>query len=170
MQNISSFHVLGAIETYELLEKIPTGIEKIDNNTMIELLELLCYYNNEEETDLEAHQLLAGMFPEEKEKTWMADGLAQRLYSEVIDSPRFENDIKDRARLAILCGKAKCRGSDKNNKNTDNVSQILEECKVSFLSNHCSLLTSQYNIYGFNNLPSAIDYISLSSYRPLIRI
>ena len=125
--------MLGAIETYELLEKVPLGVEKINEDTIIELLELLCYYNNEEETDSESYQLLAGLMLEDKTKTWKLDGLAERIFSEVINNSRFDKTMKDRARLAHLCAKAKFQGSKDNQSNS--TLQLKDECTVRTLLN-----------------------------------
>ena len=97
---------------------------------MIELLELLCFYNNEEETDMESYQLLAGINTEVNDQKWMVDGLAQKIYSEVINNHMYTKDTKDRARLAIICGKGKFKGAENVSDKTDIVSQTQEECKV----------------------------------------
>ena len=135
-QYIQSYHILGAIETYELLEKTPTGIEKLDDCTKIDLLELLCYHNNEEEMDSESHQLLAGMYSDDRSQSWRTDGLAEKLYTDIVTNKRFTNVLKDRARLALLCGKGKFLGDerlpeDRKKKTTSGmILQLKEECEV----------------------------------------
>ena len=102
---------------------------------------MLCYNNNEEETDSENYPLLAGLYPDQKGKHWVADSLAEKLYSEVINNPRFEKNAKDRARLALLCARGKFKGGDnstlKGEGNSslkgnlaDRVLQLKDECTV----------------------------------------
>ena len=113
-----------------MLEKTPTGIEKLDENTITDLLELLCYNNNQEETDIENYQLLAGMYPDQKEQKWIADGLAEKLYSEVVNNPKFEENAKNRARLALLCARGRFKGGDSSSSKADLVLQLKDECAV----------------------------------------
>jgi hypothetical protein len=134
-QYIQSYHILGAIETYELLEKTPTGIEKLDEDTKMDLLELLCYHNNEEEMDSENHQLIAGMYSDDRSQSWRTDGLAEKLYSDIVTSKQYTDGVKDRARLTLLCGKGKFsveerlpEGSKK--KTTSGILQLKEEFEV----------------------------------------
>ena len=54
------------MEVYNLLEQTPKGIEKIDDDMKQNLLELLCYSNNDEEMHSEDYQLLAGMYLEQR--------------------------------------------------------------------------------------------------------
>ena len=134
-QYIQSYHILGAIEAYELLEKTPTGIEKLDENTMMDLLELLCYHNNEEEMDSESHQLLAGIYPDDRSPTWRTDGLAEKIYSDIVTSKRYTDGVKNRARLTLLCGKGKFLGGEDSpevgkQKTTSGILQLKEECEV----------------------------------------
>ena len=138
VQHIQSFHVLGAIEVYELLEKAPRGIERLEDNIKQDLLELLCYHNNEEEMDSDSFKMLDGMFLDEKSKTWSLDGLAERLYSEIVTSPQSNESLKDRARIAILCGKGRFHKANNDGSLTQGkqdkkgrVLQFREECKVS---------------------------------------
>ena len=134
-QHIESYHVLGAIETYELLEKTPTGTEKLNDNIQQNLLELLCYHNNEEELDSESHPLLGGLPFDDNSYKWKGDGLAERIYSDIVSNKRLENTHKDHARLALLCGKAKFQNEGRSMK-ADNAAsyssilQLQEECKV----------------------------------------
>ena len=137
VQYIQSFHVLGAIEVYELLEKTPTGREKLDDNIKQDLLELLCYHNNEEEMDSGSFRILDGMFLDEKSKAWITNGLAERLYTEIATSTHSNEFSKDRARLSLLCGIGKFHkviedGSMALGKQTKKgrVLQLQEECKV----------------------------------------
>ena len=140
VQYIQSFHVLGAIEVYGLLEKTPRGMEKLDDDIKQELLELLCYHNNEEEMDKESHTILDGMFRDDREvQAWSPDGLAERLYAEIVTSEHAnENrDSIDRARLAVICGIGKFHqvsgdsrmASGKQSKK-GRVLQLKEQCKV----------------------------------------
>ena len=138
IQYIESFHVLGAIETYQLLEKAPTGKEKIEDSLKQELLELLCFNNNEEEIDSERHHLMAvGNFPDTS-PGWKADGLAETLYSEIVTSKNSNNHAKHLARLAILCGRGKFKGEAESQIKMQRDStgklvgilQLKDECKV----------------------------------------
>ena len=54
------------MEVYNLLEQTPKGIEKLDDDMKQNLLELLCYSNNDEELRSEDYQLLAGMYLEQR--------------------------------------------------------------------------------------------------------
>ena len=138
MQYIQSYHVLGALEIYELLEGTPTGIEKLNEDIKQDLLELLCYHNSEEEMDSESHQQIVGMYSDDKSLSWRTDGLAEKLYSDIVTNTRYTEQVKSRARLALLCGKGKFKGVENSRqklkfeetKKNTGVMQLKEECQV----------------------------------------
>ena len=136
MQYIQSFHVLGANEVYELLEK---SNAKLDGELKQQLLELLCYHSNTEEIDEDFHKATEDMYLDDtNDKFWRPGGLAERLHSDIVTNCGTEDSDKElasRARLALLCGVAKwetvklTRGKGQKDKST-RVQNLVEECKV----------------------------------------
>ena len=155
VQHIQSFHVLGAIEVYELLEKAPRGIEKLEDNIKQDLLELLCYHNSEEEMDSESHQQIVGMYSDDKSLSWRTDGLAEKLYSDIVTNTRYTEQVKSRARLALLCGKGKFKGVENSRqklkfeetKKNTGVMQLKEECQVCVVGLSCVHMVRCFEIF-----------------------
>ena len=133
------------MEIYNLLEQTPKGIEKIDDDMKQNLLELLCYSNNDEEMRSEDYQLLAGMYLEQR-TPWKVDGLAEQIYTDIITSKGSSDTAKHNARLAILSGRGKFKraegsGTFHGASHSVGATQMKEECEVCNLKSTIFLST-----------------------------
>ena len=136
------------MEIYNLLEQTPKGIEKLDDDMKQNLLELLCYSNNDEEMRNEDYQLLAGMYLEQR-TPWKVDGLAEKIYTDIITSKGSSDTAKDNARLAILSGRGKFKRAEGSGTfhgagHSVGATQMKEECEVCNLKSTISLSTRYF--------------------------
>ncbi len=101
---VQSCNVADAIQTYELLVKTGRS-KKMRPELRQELLEMICYHNEEEEIS-EGYQVQASVFKREDSK-WAQGGTADHLAAAIIEEHGPDSPEAANARLAILCGMSK---------------------------------------------------------------
>jgi pentatricopeptide repeat domain-containing protein 3 len=156
---IQSCNVVDAIDTYDFL--VEQGVD-LEISLRQDLLEVLCFHNNDTEEIAEDFNETAGISARQVRK-WNHGGKAEHLATEVILEAGLGSPAAAKARLALLCGRAKFG-------HFDGALSTYEE----ILANNGSLDTAGYNAVivasgqskGWDEVRAVLIKMSAESVKP----